>query len=269
MKLKQEKLEQITEGLLKWIKKMLESSGGDKAIIGISGGKDSSVVAGLCVKALGKGNVFGVLMPHGIQKDIDYAKEISDYLGIQNIIVPITPMMETFLGSLENIKGDFIQEISKQTILNLPPRVRMSLLYAISQSMDGSRVINTSNLSEDWVGYATIYGDTTGAFSPLAMLTTDEVIQVGRYIGIPEKFLVKIPEDGLTNKTDEDVLGFTYDTLNRYIREGVIEDEALKEKIDKMHKFSRFKFEPIPMFNANLPIKAIEIGNVYKSKNKD
>lgn len=266
MKLSEEKLKNITNDLINWIKEMMKGSGGEKAVIGISGGKDSSVVAGLCVKALGKENVFGVLMPHGVQYDIDYSREICEYLDIKCKTVSITPMMNGFFEVLEEIKGDFIEDISKQTKLNLPPRIRMTLLYAISQSIDNSRVINTSNLSEDWVGYATIYGDTTGAFSPLAMLTTDEVIQVGRYIGIPEKFIVKVPEDGLTKKTDEDVLGFSYETLNHYIREGKIENKEIKEKIDKMHKLSRFKFNTLPMFNSKLPVKAREIGNIYNKE---
>ncbi|MBS4538811.1 NAD(+) synthase [Clostridium sp. D2Q-11] len=266
MKLEKEKLESMTNELVEWIRTMMKDSGGSKAIVGISGGKDSSVVASLCVKAIGKENVFGVLMPDGIQRDIDYAHEICSYLDISHEVVPIHPMTDAFLTTLESIKGDFIPEISNQTRINLPPRVRMTLLYALSQSIEGSRVINTSNLSEDWVGYATIYGDTAGAFSPLAMLTTDEVIQVGRYLGVPEKFLAKPPEDGLTGKTDEDVLGFSYDTLNRYIREGNIENEATKKIIDKMHKNSRFKFVPIPMFKANLPIKAEDIADIYNEE---
>ncbi|NBI07973.1 NAD(+) synthase [Senegalia massiliensis] len=266
MKLSNDKLKLLTNDLVKWIREMMSSTGGEKAIIGISGGKDSSVVAGLCVRALGKENVLGILMPHEVQYDINYSHEICDFLGIKYKEVSITPMMKSFYEVLEDTKGDFIDNISEQTKLNLPPRIRMTLLYAISQSIYNGRVINTSNLSEDWVGYATVYGDTTGAFSPLATLTTDEVIQVGRYIGIPEKFIIKTPEDGLTKKTDEDVLGFSYDTLNRYIREGKIDDKGIKNKIDKMHKYSRFKFTPIPIYNSYLPIKAKELGNFYNDK---
>jgi NAD+ synthase len=140
----------------------------------------------------------------------------------------------------------------------------MTLLYAISQSIDNSRVINTSNISEDWIGYATIYGDTAGAFSPLGMLTSDEVIQVGEFLGIPSKFIIKKPSDGLTGKIDEDVFGFSYEVLNKYIREGICEHADIKEKIDNMHEYSRHKFLPIPMFNVTLPIKAKDIANVYK-----
>lgn len=256
MKLEQNNLEKITDNLIAWIKTSLKSSGGNKAIIGISGGKDSSVIAALCVKALGKENVIGVLMPNGIQDDISYAKEIVSFLEIKSTEVNIRDITNHFEYSLNKIKRDIIPEISNQTRLNLPPRIRMTLLYAISQSIDDSRVINTSNLSEDWIGYATVYGDTAGAFSPLGLLTSDEVIQIGKYIGLPDKFVMKKPSDGLTGKTDEDVFGFSYDILNKYIREGKIEDLEIKEKIDKMHKNSRFKYLPIPLFSPDLPIEA-------------
>lgn len=141
----------------------------------------------------------------------------------------------------------------------------MTLLYALAQSLDAV-VINTSNLSEDWVGYATIYGDTAGAFSPLGQLTTEEVIALGRTLGLSEKFLVKAPSDGLTGKTDEEVLGFSYPLLNRYLREGICEDPAIKERIDKLHRQSRFKFLPIPMFEAPYDILAEDIAHIYDTK---
>ncbi len=267
MKLSDKELKDITERLLDWIKESMESSGGKKAVIGISGGKDSSVVAALCVKALGSENVVGVLMPNGVQSDISFAEELCEVLDIKNTTVNIEPMASAFLNSLNNIDEDILNDVSRQTTLNFPPRIRMTLLYAISQSIDNSRVINTSNISEDWVGYATIYGDTAGAFSPLGMLTSDEVMQVGRYLGLDDKFTFKVPSDGLTGQTDEDVFGFTYEVLNKYIREGVCVDESIKTRIDNMHKYSRHKFLPIPMFSSELPVKADDIANIY-SKNK-
>ncbi len=264
MILKDKEIKRITKDIINWIRFMMKESGGKSAVIGISGGKDSSVVAALCKVALGEENVYGVLMPNGPQSDIDFAREICDFLKIKNIELPINPITESFYKSLSKAEGSFIDKTSDQTRLNLPPRIRMTLLYAFSQSIDGSRVINTSNISEDWVGYATIYGDTAGAFAPIGMLTTDEVVQVGRYLEIPEKFIAKIPEDGLTGKTDEEVLGFSYQLLNRYIREGKIEDNLIREKIDKMHKNSRFKFKPIPMFYSDLPVLADDIEGIYK-----
>lgn len=268
MKLDKEQLEKLANRLIYWTKDSMKNSGGKTAVIGISGGKDSSVVASLCVKALGNENVVGVLMPDGVQSDISFAEELCEELNIKHSIVNIESMSLAFSNALKEIEGDIIKGVTEQTTLNLPPRIRMTLLYAVSQSIENSRVINTSNISEDWVGYATVYGDTAGAFSPLGMLTSDEVIQLGGYLGLPDKFIYKDPSDGLTGKTDEDIFGFTYETLNRYIREGVCEDERVKIRIDNMHKYSRHKFLPIPMFPSEFPIKADDIANVYKKDKK-
>lgn len=264
MKLDEKALERLTVNLTNWTKLSMENAGGEKAVIGISGGKDSSVVAALCVKALGKENVIGVLMPNGVQSDISFAEDLCEFLDIKCTTVNIQPMTSAFFKQIDAIERDIVKETSEQAIINLAPRVRMSLLYAISQSIEGSRVINTSNLSEDWIGYATLYGDTAGAFSPLGMLTSDEVIQVGEQLGIPNKFIYKNPSDGLTGKSDEDIFGFSYEVLNRYIRLGKIEDQDVKEKIDRMNKLSRHKFLPIPMYHPNLEIKAEDISKVYK-----
>lgn len=244
-----------------WTKTKMHAIGGTKAVLGISGGKDSSVTAALMTRVLGADNVYGILMPNAHQDDIEYARELVKLLGIHSAEISIGPMTSAFYTAIEG--SGLFDEISRQTTLNLPPRVRMTTLYAISQSIDGSRVINTSNLSEDWVGYATIYGDTAGAFAPLGMLTTDEVIAIGQELDLPEKFTAKPPADGLTGKTDEQVLGYTYDTLNDYIRHGLEPNDAIKQKIDEAHRLSRFKFEPIPMFDPKLPIKAKQVGTIY------
>ena len=240
----------------------MDEIGAKKAVVGISGGKDSSVVASLMVEAIGKENVYGIRMPNGTQPDIDYARELCEFLDIKSKELSIGSAYQAYLDLLSSLEGVWFDEIKKETILNLPPRLRMSLLYSVAQSLDAV-VVNTSNLSEDWVGYATIYGDTAGAFSPLGELTTTEVIALGSSLGLPEKFLVKPPSDGLTGKTDEEVLGFSYEVLNRYIREGVSLDEDTKKKIDTLHKKSRFKFLPIPMFKSGLPIKADDIAGIY------
>ena len=152
---------------------------------------------------------------------------------------------------------------SRQTVVNLPSRIRMSTLYAVAQSLDGGVVINTSNLSEDWVGYCTIYGDSAGAFSPLGMYTTEEVIALGRQLGLPEKFLIKPPSDGLTGLTDEDNLGFTSHAVNEYVRRGVV-DAAIKEQIDAKHRASRFKFQTIPVYHNGLPMALEDETNYYR-----
>jgi len=225
-----------------WIQEFFKNNGPDcKAVVGISGGKDSSVVAALCVEALGKDRVVGVLMPCGEQHDIDMARKLVNHLGIKSYEVNIKDALEGVLKGLGDI------ELTTQARTNLPPRIRMTTLYAVSQSING-RVANTCNLSEDWVGYSTRYGDSVGDFSPLSRLTVTEVKQVGRLLGLPADLVDKVPIDGLCGKTDEENLGFTYAMLDTYIREGICEDAAIKEKIDTLHKRNLFKLELMPCF---------------------
>lgn len=233
----------VKEACVAWIRDFFEKNGSDcNAIIGISGGKDSSVVAALCVEALGKDRVVGVLMPCGEQSDIDMAKCLVEHLGIRSVEVNIKSTVDALFAEIEKVT-----ELTSQTRINLPPRVRMTTLYAIGQSMNG-RVANTCNLSEDWVGYSTRYGDAAGDFSPLANLTVTEVKQIGMELGLPVKLVEKAPSDGLCGKTDEDNLGFTYAMLDRYIREGICEDLKTKNRIDELHKRNKFKLELMPCF---------------------
>ncbi len=233
---------EMKDRCVQWIREWFEKNGaGCNAVVGISGGKDSSVVAGLCVEALGKDRVIGVLMPCGVQADIDMARKLVDFLGIKNFEVNIKEALDGVLNALPDM------EISTQSRTNLPPRIRMTVLYAVSQSVNG-RVANTCNLSEDWVGYSTRYGDSVGDFSPLSRFTVAEVKAIGRELGLPEDLVEKVPIDGLCGKTDEDNLGFTYAVLDRYIREGICEDEAVKERIDRLHRNNLFKLELMPCF---------------------
>ena len=229
---------------VQWIRNWFKKNGsGCNAVIGISGGKDSTVAAALCVKALGKDRVIGVLMPNGIQSDIDDSYAVVRHLGITNFTVDIFPMMEDFAGSLHKVAIC----PSNQTIVNLAPRVRMTTLYAISQSING-RVVCTDNLSESYVGYSTRWGDNVGDFSPLVNLTSEEVVAIGDALGLPYELVHKTPSDGLCGKTDEDNFGFTYKTLNKYILTGECEDEEIKVKIDYLHHKNLFKLQPIPSF---------------------
>lgn len=235
-------INEIKSRCVNWIKEWFKNNGsGCNAVIGISGGKDSSVVAALCVEALGKNRVIGVLMPNGVQSDKQDAIDICDFLGIKRLEVNIKEAFDDIISAMPI-------EPSTQTVTNLPARIRMATLYAVSQSVNG-RVVNTCNLSEDYVGYSTRYGDSAGDFAPLANLTTDEVIAIGEACGLLSKFVNKVPSDGLCGKTDEDNLGFTYSVLNKYIREGVCADEDVKRRIDEMHKKNRFKLELMPSFN--------------------
>lgn len=236
--------EKVKNDIVNWIREWFEQNGkGCNAVLGISGGKDSSVVAALCVEALGKDRVIGVLMPKGIQHDIDMAELLVSHLGIKSVTVNI---QKAYDGIVDEIKSQ-ISDFTTQAQNNLPPRIRMATVYAVSQSLNG-RVANTCNLSEDWVGYSTRYGDSAGDFSPLANLTVDEVKKIGKSLGLPDVLVDKVPIDGLCGKTDEDNLGFTYATLDKYIRTGVCEDEKIKAKIDSMHKMNKFKLELMPTF---------------------
>jgi NAD+ synthase len=234
--------EKVTKECVEWIRDFFEKNGkGCNAIVGISGGKDSSVVAALCVEALGKDRVIGVLMPCGEQADIDAAYLLVNHLGIKHFVINVKEAVEGVVKSLPF-------EASVQTRTNIPPRIRMTTLYAVAQSHNG-RVANTCNLSEDWVGYSTRYGDCAGDFSPLSKLTVTEVKQVGSFLGLPDSLVNKVPIDGLCGKTDEENLGFTYDTLDKYIRGTEEPAPHIKELIDKKHVANLFKLEYMPIFD--------------------
>lgn len=235
--------ERITKECIEWIRDFFDKNGkGCNAVVGISGGKDSSTVAALCAEALGKDRVIGVLMPCGEQHDIDMAYMLVNHLGIKHYTVNVKDAVE---GTLNALPKDM--EITAQTKTNLPARIRMAALYAVAQSCNG-RVANTCNLSEDWVGYSTRYGDAAGDFSPLSHITVTEIREMGYYLGLPRELVEKTPIDGLSGKTDEDNLGFTYEELDKYIRQGILPDEKTKELIDTKHKNNLFKLELMPSF---------------------
>ena len=234
----------VKNDIVEWIQKWFSENGSScNAVVGISGGKDSSVVAALCVEALGKDRVIGVLMPNGIQSDIDMALKLVKHLDIKYMTLNIKEAYDAIIKQVE----ENISDIKAQTTTNLPARIRMTSLYAVSQSLNG-RVANTCNLSEDWVGYATRYGDAAGDFSPLSSLTVNEVKQIGTVLNLPSELVEKVPIDGLCGKTDEDNLGFSYDTLDKYIRTGVCENQKIKQKIDIMQEKNKFKLELMPSF---------------------
>ena len=242
---------EVKDQVVQWIRDWFEQNGpGCNAVIGISGGKDSSIVAGLCVEALGKDRVIGITMPNGVQKDISDSMKLINHLGIRYFNVNIGETYKALMGEVEKELGSQNIEVSNQTVINMPPRLRMTTLYAVSQSLNG-RVANTCNLSEDWVGYSTRYGDAAGDFSPLGGLTVQEVKAIGKELGLPIDLVEKTPSDGLCGKSDEDNLGFTYAVLDKYIRTGVCEDPVIKAKIDDKHVKNLFKLKPIPHFEYN------------------
>jgi NAD+ synthase len=242
----------VKNDCIQWIRDWFEKNGKDcKACVGISGGKDSSVVAALCCEALGKDRVIGVLMPNGVQNDIADAFKVVEFLDIQYATIDINNTFKSILNHLIylNPSTSNMKHIlpTEQAVTNLPPRIRMATLYAISQSLNG-RVACTDNLSESYIGYSTRWGDSVGDFSPLLHLTSEGVVAIGDALGLPYDLTHKTPSDGLCGKTDEDNFGFTYEALNKYIRTGVCEDTEVKEKIDKKHQKNLFKLQPIPSF---------------------
>lgn len=236
----------VKNELVQWIRDWFAVNGpGCKGVVAISGGKDSSIVAALLTEALGKENVIGVLLPRNVQPDIDMSYGICEFLGIKYYEVNIGPAADAVEEGLRKALGE--DGVTKQSVVNLPPRIRMAVTYAVSQCVNG-RVANTCNLSEDYVGYATRYGDGAGDFGPISRLTVQEVKAIGRVLGLPDKYVDKVPSDGLQEKTDEDNLGFTYAVLDRYIREGVIEDPETKKRIDRLHEINAFKLRYMDCF---------------------
>jgi NAD+ synthase len=234
----------VKDEIVQWIRDWFEENGpGCNAVIGISGGKDSTVVAALCCEALGNDRVIGVMMPDGYQSDMDMSVRVANWLGIKRHIVNIGASV---FEILDHIDGCGIT-VSDQTHVNLPPRIRMATLYAISQSLNG-RVSNNCNLSEEWVGYSTRWGDSVGDFAPLVNLTVTQVKAIGYELGLPAEFIEKVPSDGLCGKTDEDNLGFSYEVLDKYIETGTCDDPAAKAKIDTLFRKNHFKRRPIPCY---------------------
>ena len=251
----------ITAEVIDWIQNWISSNGNaqTKVIVGVSGGKDSSVVSALMVKALGKDRVIGVMMPNGEQKDISDSQVLVKHLGIKNFTVNIA---KAYGGVQESFKEAGItasdekvnDEFSPVFKTNTPARLRMVTLYGIAAQIGNCRVVNTCNLSEDLVGYSTFYGDAAGDFAPINKLTTEEVVAIGDYLGLPSSLTHKAPSDGMCGKTDEDNLGFTYHELNEMARKDIKGENA--EKIIAKYKANLFKVKIInlPCYRPDLPL---------------
>ena len=237
--------EKAKNAIVEWIREYFKTNGENfSAVVGISGGKDSTIVAVLCKEALGADKVIGILMPDGEQSDIQDSVDIVKHLGIKYWTININSCTSALKNTLSK---DF--ELSKNTLINLPPRIRMATLYAIAQSIEGGAfVANTCNASEDYVGYSTKFGDSAGDFSPLTNLFVHEVRQIGALCDIPSRFVEKTPSDGLSGMSDEEKLGFTYEELDNYVLTGKCENQETKNKIDRLHKINLHKIKPMPCF---------------------
>ncbi len=246
--------EKTKKEIVQWIRDYFAANGPScDAVIGISGGKDSSITAALLSEALGKDRVVGVMMPNGVQSDISDSREIVDLLGIKNVTVNIKDGFDGLSAAINSALSESdtvsVDTLSRDSIINMPPRLRMSTLYAIAQALpNGGRVANTCNRSEDFIGYSTKFGDAAGDFSPLSNLLVHEVIQIGEVLGVPERLTRKTPSDGLSGMSDEDKIGFTYATLDHYVLTGECEDEEIRNKIDRMHRLNLHKLQLMPSF---------------------
>ena len=243
-------VEEEIKHIVDWIKHYFIRNGADsKAIIGISGGKDSTIAAALCVKALGPDRVIGVLMPHGKQEDIEDARKVCNILGIQSVEINIG---ETCLCLYEAINTgcDYENSVSanKAVTTNLPARIRMTTLYAMAAEL-GGRVCNTCNRSENYVGYSTKYGDHAGDFSPLGNYTVRELLAIGDALDLPHDLVHKTPSDGMCGSSDEDNLGFTYEELDAYLLEGIAPAYESLKLIEQAHTRNMHKLINIPTCN--------------------
>ncbi|MFV0441831.1 MAG: NAD(+) synthase [Lachnospirales bacterium] len=235
-----ENIEIIVDDICKWLVERKSSCGANGFVLGISGGKDSAVVAGLLVRAVGSENVLGVMMPNDIQPDISDSEQVCKDLNIPHMTVNINDSFNSISSQIGEIQN-------KETTINIQPRLRMTTLYALAQEKN-YLVCGTGNKSEGYVGYCTKWGDTACDLNPIANFNTEEVIAIGDYLGVTKSVVHKSPSDGISGKSDEEKLGFTYSELNSYMDKGSIDDSAKQEKIENMHKSSRHKFEPIPVF---------------------
>ena len=244
------------DNLVKWIRTQVPEGG--KAVLGISGGKDSTIAAALCVKALGAENVVGVMMPNGVQNDIADSYAVCEYLGIYALEIN---MEDAYEGILDNISGALMKNyhklpytaVRKNSMIktNLPARIRMATLYAVAALYPNSRVVNTCNRSEDFVGYSTKYGDAAGDFSPLGNLTVREVLEIGDALGLPYDLVHKTPSDGMCGKTDEDNLGFTYEELDNFLLGTALVSAETMSKISRLYRTTRHKYIPMPIYDPS------------------
>ena len=239
-------MQQLTQNVIQWIKDYFKDNTDGKVIIGISGGKDSTIVAALCVEALGADRVIGVLMPNGTQSDIQDSYKVCHYLGIDPVVFNIGSAYDNMIRQL--VPPQFLTHDTISSIkTNLPSRLRMCALYTIAAMCPNSRVVNTSNFSERYIGYSTKFGDGAGDFSPIGNLTVREVLAIGDDLGLPYELVHKTPSDGMSGMSDEDKLGFTYAELDDYLNGKDISNEA-KEKIERLHSINLHKMKDIPRF---------------------
>ena len=240
-------LDKEVEEITKWIKTYVEEAHSDGVVIGNSGGKDCATVIGLACRSLGKEKVLTVAMPcNSIKADIDDAKLVSDTFGVPLIEIDLKNTYKTLENEIEQVIKAKEEWREREAKINTKPRLRMTTLYYIAQSLN-YLVIGTGNKCEAIVGYTTKWGDNAHDFNPIRDFTVEEVLQIAKYIGVPNKIINKAPNDGLGGQTDEEKLGVTYKQIAEYIETGKTEEKAL-EIIKRKEKQSLHKRRPIPVY---------------------
>ncbi len=241
-------IEEEAENAIKWIQKYVEKTGAKGIVIGNSGGKDSATVLAMAVKAIGKERVVAVSMPcYSNEKDFEDAKLVAETFGVRFLKVDLTNCYQQMEKEIQlELNKIQIEKMEKEAQINIKPRLRMTTLYGIAQTL-GYLVIGTGNLCEAMVGYTTKWGDNSSDFNPIGNFTVEEVLKIGKYLGVPEKILKKAPSDGLGNQTDEEKMGITYQQITEMIETGNTDKEAKKE-ILKRYQNSKHKREAIPIY---------------------
>lgn len=256
----------IAEAIPHWIAEYFKENGpAAPCIIGMSGGKDSTITATCCVNALGKQRVIGILMPDGQQKDLQDAKEVCNFLGIKYIEYNIGYITTQQYELMKRLPYRDLKTPNDVVRYNNPARIRMVTLYMIANQL-GGRVANTCNMSETYVGYDTAWGDQCGDFAPLQNLTVTELRQLGKALKLPEAFVYKTPHDGMCGRTDEERFGFTYDVLDEYLRGGVILDE-IQTVIENMHNRAAFKNSRVKL--PSFPYYPLKSRKLFPESDKD
>lgn len=243
------KLINETENAIKWIKEFVKTTKAKGVVVGNSGGKDSATVIAMATRALGKENVLTVAMPcNSIKEDLEDAKLVSDTFGVEFISVDLS---NTY-NELETTISDALEknDLNEESKINMKPRIRMTTLYTIAQSL-GYLVIGTGNLSERMVGYTTKWGDSASDFNPIANFTALEVLEIGKYLGVPDKIINKAPSDGLSGKSDEEKMNVTYKQIEEYIETGKTDSNDAMEIIKKMNEFSKHKRSLVPVYEID------------------
>ncbi len=242
-------VEKTTNKIIEFIRDYYKKNNLKGAVIGISGGKDSAVVAGLFSKALGSENVIGIWMPcHSKNEDYQNALLVSKTFGFELKEFDLTNIYESYVTQIKDSNDVSDNELVDANI-NIKPRLRMSTLYyyAAMLSKNGTYIVpGTSNKCELYVGYFTKGGDNVSDISVLGDLTVDEVIEIGEYIGVPDKVIHKVPDDGLSGKTDEEKLGVKYSDIAKVINNEKVDSDTY-EKIKRLHERNKHKFN-IPTY---------------------